>query len=78
MNKQLALVTGGIGGLGTEICRQLAKSGKRMPGGGVSVTIEGTLTKQGDFEASLVMAKCASKYDPTTHKMKDAVQPGTN
>jgi acetoacetyl-CoA reductase len=30
MNKQLALVTGGIGGLGTEICRQLAKSGKRV------------------------------------------------
>jgi acetoacetyl-CoA reductase len=30
MSKQLALVTGGIGGLGTEICRQLAKSGKRV------------------------------------------------
>jgi len=42
-----------------------------MPGGGVNVTIEGALNKQGEFEASLVMAKCASKYDPSTHKMND-------
>jgi len=41
-----------------------------MPGGGVNVTIEGALNAQGEFEASLVMAKCASKYDPSTHKMK--------
>jgi cytochrome c-type biogenesis protein CcmE len=49
-----------------------------MPGGGVNVTIEGALTKQGEFEASMVMAKCASKYDPATHKMKSSIQPGTN
>lgn len=42
-----------------------------MPGGGVNVTIEGALNAQGEFEASLVMAKCASKYDPKTHKMVD-------
>lgn len=41
-----------------------------MPGGGVQVTVEGTLTKEGHFEASLVMAKCSSKYDPATHQMK--------
>jgi cytochrome c-type biogenesis protein CcmE len=41
-----------------------------MPGGGVQVTIEGALTERGDFEATLVMAKCASKYDPSTHQMK--------
>jgi cytochrome c-type biogenesis protein CcmE len=41
-----------------------------MPGGGVQVTVEGTLTKEGHFEATLVMAKCASKYDPQTHQMK--------
>jgi len=40
-----------------------------MPGGGVQVTIEGTLTKEGFFEATLVMAKCSSKYDPSTHQM---------
>ncbi|HKR76428.1 MAG TPA: SDR family NAD(P)-dependent oxidoreductase, partial [Rhodanobacter sp.] len=27
---RLALVTGGLGGLGTEICRQLAQSGRRV------------------------------------------------
>lgn len=41
-----------------------------VPGGGVQVTVEGTLTKEGHFEASLVMAKCSSKYDPATHEMK--------
>ncbi|HET9032278.1 MAG TPA: acetoacetyl-CoA reductase [Dokdonella sp.] len=30
MNQPIALVTGGIGGLGTEICRYLARSGKRV------------------------------------------------
>lgn len=41
-----------------------------MPGGGVRVTVEGALTAQGDFKASLVMAKCASKYDPSTHRLR--------
>ena len=41
------------------------------PQGGVQVTVEGTLLASGDFEATLVMAKCASKYDPTTHTMRD-------
>lgn len=41
-----------------------------MPGGGVQVTVEGSLTREGHFEATLVMAKCSSKYDPSTHKMK--------
>jgi acetoacetyl-CoA reductase len=30
MNKRIAIVTGGIGGLGTEICRQLARSGRKV------------------------------------------------
>lgn len=42
-----------------------------VPTGGVNVTVEGALNAQGDFEATLVMAKCASKYDPNTHQMKD-------
>lgn len=46
-----------------------------MPGGGVQVTVEGTLSSAGDFEASLVMAKCASKYDPKTHSMKEQALP---
>lgn len=40
------------------------------PEGGVEVTVEGELAKgQPHFEANLVMAKCASKYDPETHEM---------
>jgi cytochrome c-type biogenesis protein CcmE len=42
-----------------------------VPQGGVQVTVEGALTANGEFEASLVMAKCASKYDPTKHEMKE-------
>ncbi|MDR2011485.1 MAG: acetoacetyl-CoA reductase [Rhodanobacter sp.] len=30
MNKRIAVVTGGIGGLGTEICRSLARSGRQV------------------------------------------------
>jgi cytochrome c-type biogenesis protein CcmE len=41
------------------------------PEGGVEVTIEGSLAKGGaSFEATQLMAKCASKYDPKEHKMK--------
>jgi cytochrome c-type biogenesis protein CcmE len=39
------------------------------PEGGVQVTVEGTLGKEGTLEASQVMAKCTSKYDPATHEM---------
>lgn len=46
-----------------------------VPAGGVQVTVEGTLTQEGNFEASLVMAKCTSKYDPNTHEMKGGPQP---
>jgi cytochrome c-type biogenesis protein CcmE len=41
-----------------------------VPGGGVQVTVEGALAAPSQFEATLVMAKCTSKYDPTTHEMK--------
>jgi cytochrome c-type biogenesis protein CcmE len=40
-----------------------------VPSGGVQVTVEGSLTAPSDFEASLVMAKCSSKYDPSKHEM---------
>ena len=41
-----------------------------VPEGGVMVTVEGTLTEDADFEATKIMAKCASKYDPVTHEME--------
>jgi cytochrome c-type biogenesis protein CcmE len=40
-----------------------------VPEGGVMVTAEGTLTPAGHFEATSIMAKCSSKYDPKTHTM---------
>jgi cytochrome c-type biogenesis protein CcmE len=40
-----------------------------VPSGGVQVTVEGSLAAPSDFEASLVMAKCSSKYDPSKHEM---------
>jgi cytochrome c-type biogenesis protein CcmE len=45
-----------------------------VPQGGVQVTVEGSLSKDSGFEASLVMAKCASKYDPKTHTMEESAK----
>lgn len=40
------------------------------PEGGVEVTVEGEVSKDGKtFQATLIMAKCASKYDPSTHEI---------
>lgn len=47
-----------------------------VPSGGVQVTVEGTLKHDGNFEASLVMAKCTSKYDPNSHEMKGGAEAG--
>jgi cytochrome c-type biogenesis protein CcmE len=47
-----------------------------VPSGGVQVTVEGSLASSGDFQASLVMAKCSSKYNPAEHKMMDGPAPG--
>ena len=43
-----------------------------VPEGGVLVTAEGTLTSEGHFQATNIMAKCTSKYDPKTHTMDGA------
>ena len=45
-----------------------------MPAGGVQVTVEGSLTAEGHFQATQVFAKCSSKYDPKSHEM--AKEPG--
>jgi len=39
---------------------------------GVEVTVEGKLTSEGKLEATNIMAKCTSKYDPKTHSMGSA------
>ncbi len=48
-----------------------------VPQGGVSATVEGSLNAQGEFEATLVMAKCTSKYDPKTHEVAESPKPTT-
>lgn len=40
-----------------------------VPTGGVQVTVEGALNAETAFDATLVMAKCTSKYDPSKHEM---------
>ena len=42
-----------------------------VPQGGVEVTAEGELKDAGYFEATMILAKCSSKYDPETHLMDD-------
>ncbi len=44
-----------------------------VPEGGVDVTAEGMM-KDGYFEATNIMAKCASKYDPKTHTFEGQEQ----
>jgi cytochrome c-type biogenesis protein CcmE len=39
------------------------------PEGGVKVTVTGALEKDGHFQATEILAKCASKYDPKTHEI---------
>ena len=41
-----------------------------VPEGGVMITAEGALTKDGHFEATNIMAKCSSKYDAEKHELK--------
>jgi cytochrome c-type biogenesis protein CcmE len=41
-----------------------------VPGGGVQVTVEGSLSPEGHFQATQVFAKCTSKYDPKSHAMQ--------
>jgi cytochrome c-type biogenesis protein CcmE len=44
-----------------------------VPDGGTLVTVEGKLQQDGHFEATFLMAKCSSRYDPSSHKMNDAL-----
>lgn len=57
MNQAIALVTGGIGGLGTEICRHLARSGKRVIAadlGARKERVEAFLEEVGEFTDQIV------------------------
>ena len=56
MSQRVALVTGGIGGLGTEICRHLARSGTRVIAadlGSRQQRVEAFLGEVDEFKASI-------------------------
>lgn len=46
-----------------------------VPGMDVRVTVEGKIAKEGTFEASLVMAKCPSKYEMKDRAAKGETMP---
>jgi len=49
-----------------------------QPQGGVEVTAEGELKEAGYFEATVILAKCSSKYDPKKHLMDDGKSQAKN
>lgn len=59
-NARVAIVTGGIGGLGTEICRQLAQAGRQV----IAVDLAGREERLHGFQAELADLNGAVKFEP--------------
>lgn len=60
MNQRLAVVTGGIGGLGVEICRQLARAGRRVVAADLAVRTD----RIAQFEAEVADLGGAVTFEP--------------
>lgn len=58
--KRLAVVTGGIGGLGTEICRHLAQAGRRV----IAADLDGNPERVSSFKAALAEHGDAIAFEP--------------
>ena len=58
--KRLALVTGGIGGLGTEICRQLAQSGRQV----IAADLPARTERIAAFRAATAELDGAVRFEP--------------
>ena len=59
-NSRVAIVTGGIGGLGTEICRQLAQAGRQV----IAVDLAGREERLHAFQTELADLNGAVKFEP--------------
>lgn len=59
-NKRVAVVTGGIGGLGTEICRQLAQAGRRV----IAVDLPARHERVEAFQQALADCGDAVSFEP--------------
>lgn len=59
-NSRVAIVTGGIGGLGTEICRQLAQAGRQV----IAVDLAGREERLQAFQHELADLNGAVKFEP--------------
>lgn len=57
---RLALVTGGLGGLGTEICRQLAQAGRRV----IAADLPASETRLATFQETIAKSGNAISYEP--------------
>jgi acetoacetyl-CoA reductase len=60
MNQRLAVVTGGIGGLGVEICRHLARAGRRV----VAADLAARTERLAQFEAEVADLGGAVSFEP--------------
>jgi acetoacetyl-CoA reductase len=58
--KRVALVTGGIGGLGTEICRQLAQAGRQV----IAVDLPARAERRAAFEREVAELDGAITFEP--------------
>ena len=57
---RLALVTGGLGGLGTEICRQLAQAGRRV----IAADLPASETRLATIQETIAKSGNAISYEP--------------
>ena len=70
MQKRVAIVTGGIGGLGTEICRQLARAGRQV----IAVDLVARAERLQSFRHELVELDGAIAFEPADVSDFDSCQ----
>ena len=67
---RLAVVTGGVGGLGTEICRQLARAGRRV----IAVDLANREVRLAAFRRELADSRDAVDFEPADVSDFDSCQ----